>query len=368
MEPQVELTQTLFGGVAQSRFPNLVVAMDGSFVATWGGWHDPGVGAETLWSRRSADGGRTWEPPVVIDHPAIQGGGTLVDETTGEIFCFTQPGHSHRQPEPPTPRRMFVSADHGCSWREREAQFLPDANGYIPALHMAETGITLHRGPRPGRLIRPARVYWGDNHRGEVHYGYNTAIYSDDHGATWVPSAPFPDTGTGEGAVVELADGTLYYNSRKQYFPEEEPAHPWRHYALSRDGGETWEGPFVCRDLPDGPRHRGPERNRDCFNGHYGILIGLDLLRDPDGDILLASGPDDAEARRANPTVWASRDGGKSWPFKLSLGEVLCAYSSLCVGRPGTASEGTVAVLYECGERNSFDGALTLLSAEVFKG
>lgn len=42
----------------RGRFPNVVVATDGTVVATWG--------KETYRVRRSEDGGRTWEPEMVI--------------------------------------------------------------------------------------------------------------------------------------------------------------------------------------------------------------------------------------------------------------------------------------------------------------
>ena len=71
-------TQKIF---EEERFPNLVVAKDGSIVATWG--------KENCVSRRSKDGGVTWEAPVSIDQ-GINGGGLTVDENSGNIFTFVE--------------------------------------------------------------------------------------------------------------------------------------------------------------------------------------------------------------------------------------------------------------------------------------
>ena len=48
-------------------------------------------------------------------------------------------------------------------------------------------------------------------------------------------------------------------------------------------------------------------------------------------------------------TVWASFDGGKSWPVKRLVFEGPGAYSSLDAGRPGTPSEGWIYLLFESG-------------------
>ena len=69
--------QMLFEG---ERFPNIVVTTDGSVVATWG--------QKNCVSRRSIDGGATWEPLVNIDQ-GINGGGLTVDENSGKSLSRT---------------------------------------------------------------------------------------------------------------------------------------------------------------------------------------------------------------------------------------------------------------------------------------
>jgi sialidase-1 len=177
--------------------------------------------------------------------------------------------------------------------------------------------------------------------------GYNTAIYSDDHGRTWQARAPFPVNGTGEGAVVERSDGVIYYSSRKHFFHEQEERTAQRLHAWSRDGGETWTGPAYHLDLPDGPRYRGEDRKAACYNGHFGMAGGLARLPLPDRDILLCSNVDQPGYTRHRMTVWASFDGGVTWPAKRLVDEDTAAYSSLAAGRPDTPSEGWVYLLFE---------------------
>ena len=308
-EPKFEIEQIFTG----ERFPNVVVTTDGAIVATWG--------RNSYRVRRSEDGGETWGPEITVAEPGIHGGGALVDERSGNVFVFVNKQH------PPAPLTVFRSTDHGRTFSEEDVVIHPDENGNVPAMHMSERGTTLRHGPKAGRLLRPARVYGG---RG----GYNTAIYSDDGGATWRPSAPFPALGTGEGAVAELSDGRVYYNSRRHRAPEGVNARS-RWTAYSRDAGETWEDLSVSDVLPDGAQ------NRD-----YGLMGGLARLPVRGRDILVFSNIVSPEGRR-NGHVWASFDGGKTWPLKRLVDEDIFGYSSLAAGRPETPSEGRIYLLYE---------------------
>jgi hypothetical protein len=336
-EPAFEMQQ-LFAG---ERFPNVVVATDGTVLATWG--------SKQVRVRRSEDGGKTWRPEIVIGD-GIHGGGVIVDETSGDVLVFTHPEHPPRKPEPAAPRRVYRSTDHGQTWQPIPADFKTDRHGYVPALHMSEKGLTLQRGPYPSRLLRPARVYIGEGQRGHLHSGYNTAIYSDDGGMTWRASEPFPDIGTGEGAIVELADGELLYSSRKQYFHEDQPLHAMRYHARSRDGGATWQSLEQVRALPDGPRYRGADPRGSNYNGHFGLMAGLERLPHAQHDVLLYTSTDNNGHQRQNLTVWASFDGGKSWPVKRLVHQGPGAYSSLAAGRPGTPSEGWIYLQFEHGK------------------
>jgi sialidase-1 len=66
-------------------------------------------------------------------------------------------------------------------------------------------------------------------------------------------------------------------------------------------------------------------------------------------DILIFSNIDTAQAKRERATVWASFDGGKTWPKKRLVYDGPSAYSSLAAGRPGTSSEGWIYLHFEGG-------------------
>ncbi|MFW6289478.1 MAG: sialidase family protein [Mariniphaga sp.] len=316
------------------RFPNVVVAMDGSVIATWG--------SKNIRVKRSEDGGESWGPAITVTNPGFQGGGALVDESTGDILMFVEVGH------PPAPLTIYRSRDNGKTWKPEKANIKPNSLGHVPSMHMNEHGITLKQDPFKGRLIRPSRYYGEGNGRQYWDSHYTNAIYSDDGGNTWQASEPFPAYGTGEAAIAELDDGTLYYNSRRH--KSTDGLNPrMRHIAWSHNGGKTWENLSVSPDLPDGAQHTD-----------YGLMAGLVRLPVDGYNILIFSNIDvpaetsDEEvpfelrtSRRFNGTIWASFDGGKSWPVKRVADEGSFAYSSLAAGREGTPSEGIIYLMYE---------------------
>lgn len=302
------------------RFPNVVVATDGTIVASWG--------SENFRVRRSEDGGETWGEEITVANPGFQGGGTTVNENNGEIFVFVEDHH------PVAPLQVYKSKDHGKTWNEEKVIIKPNSLGHTPSMHMNEHGITLKNPKYPGRLIRPSRYYGGGNDRSLWDEHYTNAIYSDDGGKTWQTSEPFPAKGTGEAAIAELSNGTIYYNSRRH--KSTDGLNPrMRYIAWSNDGGETWKNMSVSEELPDG------DRDRD-----YGLMGGLTRLPVDGYDILLFSNINSPEGRH-HGTVWASFDGGKSWPVKKLVDEGSFAYSSMTAGREGTPSEGFIYLLYE---------------------
>ena len=163
-----------------------------------------------------------------------------------------------------------------------------------------------------------------------------TAIYSDDGGKTWQTSDPFPAFGTGEATLAELSDGRIYYNSRRHWAPEgENPRRRWA--AWSEDGGKTWQDLAICEVLPDGDQIRD-----------YGLMGGLVRLPVCGRDILIFSNIESPKGRN-HGTVWASFDGGKTWPVKRLVHQGSFAYSSLTAGRPETKSQGWIYLNFESG-------------------
>jgi len=316
-EPRMEM-QPLF---AAERHPNVVVTLEGTVLATWGN--------RSVRARRSEDGGKTWGEEITIANPGFTGGGTTVDETTGDILAFVEDTH------PPAPLTVYRSRDDGKTWQSDKVTIYPDSNGNVPSMHMNEHGITLRHGKHAGRLIRAARHYAGSNDRSKWPGHYTTAIYSDDGGKTWNTSKPFAEMGTGEAAIAELSDGRLYYNSRSHWNENKPPLR--RRCAWSDDGGETWTDWQIVGILPDGPQ-----------DTTYGCMGGLVRLPIKDKDILLYSNCD-SPAKRNHGTVWVSFDGGKTWTLKRLVYEGEYRYSSLAAGRPGTPSEGWIYLHFEGG-------------------
>jgi sialidase-1 len=317
-EPKFDVQQVF----PRERFPNVVVATDGTVLATWG--------RTSLRVRRSEDGGETWGDPITVGR-GIQAGGSIVDETSGDILVFVEDKH------PPAPLTVYRSKDHGKSWAPMKVVIKPDANGNVPSMCMNEHGITLRHGKHAGRIIRPARHYGKGNSRKFWPTHYTTAIYSDDNGKTWQTSKPFAEMGTGEATIAELSDGRLYYNSRCHWNKNKPPKR--RRCAWSADGGETWTDWQIVQVLPDGPQ-----------NTTYGCMGGLVRLPVQGRDILIYSNCDSPGGRRLG-TAWVSFDGGKTWPLKRLVFSGGFAYSSLNAGRPGTKSEGWIYLNFEGGPK-----------------
>jgi len=142
------------------------------------------------------------------------------------------------------------------------------------------------------------------------------------------PATPFP----------ELSDGRIYYNSRRHWAPQgENPRRRWT--AWSDDGGQTWKDLSICEVLPDGDQVRD-----------YGLMAGLVRLPVRGRDVLVFSNIESQNGRH-HGTVWASFDGGRTWPIKRLVYEGPFAYSSLNAGRPGTPGEGWIYLLFEGGPK-----------------
>ena len=348
-KPRFEL-QEVFSGGSQVREPYLAVARDGAVLV---------VRNYVGHLRRSEDGGKTWSD--IIEVPIRHSDSNMiVDERTGDLLVL-------RLWEKPD--RLFRSSDGGRTWQPEPIRVRPNGlmrwleevgikhrgdrasqapGTYYLHANASESGITLLRGKFPGRLIvsgtfRPhAREHPSD--RKPIDAIYSCAFYSDDGGRTWKVSELFPDGYTEEAALVELHDGTIYYNTRshrgfydRSRARELTPDHWHRREAWSYDGGQTWDDFRISRVLVDG----------GGYNRGYGMKGGLVRLPVAGRDILLYTNADTAGGERARLTVWASFDGGRTWPIKRLVYEGPAAYSSLGVGRHGTPGEGWVFLLFE---------------------
>jgi len=312
---------------------NIIAAGDGTVLA----FHRGTV-------RRSADGGKTWSDAAEIGPDAR--GNAIVDEKTGRIMLVAPQGH------------RWISEDAGLTWTREEIKVLPNKMGHGSSerkdldANCMQQGVTLQFGKHKGRLIMPVR--WSPSNalmwRPVI---YNTAIYSDDGGKTWQTTNPFPVLGTGEAALAEISDGRILYSSR------EHMSRGNRFFAWSHDGGDRWLNFWRSEILPDGARGTS-----------YGCMGGLIRLPVKGRDILVYSNLDtgkgvmppieEAGASRGRGrekiTVWASFDGGETWPLKRLVFDGPSAYSNLGVGRHGTASEGRIYLSFEGGKEGMYSG------------
>ncbi|MGM0487294.1 MAG: sialidase family protein [Planctomycetota bacterium] len=345
--------QVLFDEGDHVREPYLAIALDGTLLAARN---------NKKHLRRSEDGGESWGE--TIDVPITHSDSNMiVDENTGDIMSVRMWNGTDR---------VFRSTDHGKTWTEEEITIKPnklmkefeetglkervtkgarDTTGtYYLHANASEAGVTLRHGEHKGRLLvsatfRPhAKEHPSD--RDPADAIHSCAIYSDDGGATWQVSEFFPEGYTEEAALAELHDGRIYYNSRshsgyysKNRARELRPDETMRREAWSNDGGETWENLNVSQVLPDG----------GGYGRGYGMKGGLTRLPVKDRDVLIFSNSDTGGGDRKRMTVWASFDGAKTWPVKRLVYAPHGAYSSLVAGRPDTASEGLIYLLFEGG-------------------
>jgi sialidase-1 len=285
--------------------------------------------------RRSTDGGATWGTEIEIGSGATFGN-AVVDENSGDVLYVN-----------PAKQWLWRSRDYGLTWSRETITVQPDGFGLIPnTVSSMQPGITLQFGSHKGRLLIPARIQ-GPKYSNDVQwrpYHYSTAVYSDDGGKNWQTSHPFPVLGTGEAALAQISTGSILYNSREHMSPGN------RYMAWSHDGGKLWLDAHRSSELPDGPR-----------GSSYGCMGGMIRLPVDGHDILIYSNldtdaglmPDQVGAsitkQREKITVWASFDGGNTWPVKRLVFDGPSGYSNLAAGRTGTPSEGKLFLQSEGG-------------------
>jgi len=312
------------------RIPNIVVATDGTVLAF-------ARGGRLL--RRSEDGGKTFSPVKEVGPDA--GGSAIVDATTGDVMVVrSKAGY------------LWRSRDHGKTWKREEIVVKPNALGHgtpdgVPTqTACSESGLMLQHGKHKGRLIMPSRIQppKGNNDQEWWPYNYNTAIFSDDGGKTWQTGGPV-QSGTGEGTLAELSSGSIYYNSRSHMSVDHR-----RRIAYSHNGGEMFVDWRVCEHLREVGEpfyfKYGTKPSYGCNAG----LVRLPLKATGGKDVLLFSTPDNPGGTRVRMTVWASFDGGETWPLKRLVYEGPSAYSSLAAG-----PDGMVHLLFERGKKHRYE-------------
>ncbi|WP_202805986.1 sialidase family protein [Actinopolymorpha alba] len=317
------------------RIPAIVRAKDGTLLAFAEGRVSScsDTGDIDLVLKRSSDGGRTWGPPQVL----IEGNGDtrgnpapVVDRESGRVALLStyNPGGNQHI------RRPFLqySEDNGATWTKprdvTEDISRPEWEWWYGTgpVH----GIQLERGPHAGRLVVPSYFNEGDGSQGGV-----VLVHSDDGGLTWQRGAIDRRSSQtmipGENAIVELVDGRIY-DSAREGGVDPEPGN--RASAVSGDGGETWDAPFVTDPSIVMPTVQG----------------SLLRLRSVDGgddhNRILFAAPAHPAAREVM-TVRSSYDEAASWDT-WEQGKVIhwgpSAYSDMV-----EVVDGVVGLMYEAG-------------------
>ena len=252
------------GGYHTYRIPALIRTAAGSVLAFCEGRKHSraDAGEIDLLLRRSRDGGRTWEPTLLVaTDPGMTCGNPapVVDGASGTIwlpFCKNPAAGGESAIRAGAAERtvwLTRSADDGATWAEpveiSATVKRPDWSWYAT-------------GPGHGVRLRSGRLLVPCDHRtrrdGAAETLYAHMIYSDDHGATWRIGGLLDLEGGNECIAVETADGAVYFNARDQ----RKRGH--RGVSWSTDGGLTfppgrWDEALVepaCQgsavDLPPG--------------------------------------------------------------------------------------------------------------------
>lgn len=336
-----ELAWAGYQGVRNFRIPALAVTPGGDLVAAF---DKRPVGGDapapnSIWQRRSRDGGATWEEPTIIAAGTETGARTgysdpsyVVDRKTGMIFCFHvfskdvgvwNSGYGDDDAD-----RGIISAavscseDDGQTWTTRLITSVVKPESCRAMFASSGAGIQLRYGPHAGRLVQQFAGWFRQNDGSQLVQAYS--VFSDDHGESWTMGQPVGES-MDENKVAELSDGTLMMNSREN----RRTGHRW--IAYSRDGGETWE------DLHRDPHLVDPGNNAHITRAYPDAPQGSAKAK-----VLLFSHADAQPSARVNGTIEYSEDDGRTWIRKRVFQPGACQYSVIV-----PTGRGTYALAYE---------------------
>ncbi|MBB4895370.1 sialidase-1 [Streptomyces olivoverticillatus] len=334
------------GGYACYRIPAVVTTNRGTLLAFAEG-RKRNCGDATdidVVVKRSTDGGRTWEPPRVVNTGRGDTHGNpapVVDRRTGRIVLATTYNKGRADagncdvPCNRTPHLQY-SDDDGVSWsrpRELTASIRPASWNSWYATGSGH-GIQLAHGRHRGRLVIGVNA---ESHNGTRTSANHAALaLSDDGGAHWRLGAT--DTfrvaadstyrqKPSELTLAERDDGTVYVNGREQGGTDLGN----RDEAVSGNGGAGFTAPF--RSLP----------------GLYSPMVQGAVLPLRSGRWLF-SAPADPDRRRTM-TIRSSYDEGRTWEGAERGRQVTADWSGYSdMTLVGT---GTVGLLYEAGKADA---------------
>jgi sialidase-1 len=343
------------GGYALYRIPGLVVTTKGTLLA----YCEARKSSRSDWGtidvllRRSADGGKTWEPrrqiahfgpkvpknPVALkqnlateDEQTVNNPVMIVDRKTGAVHFLYCVEYA---------RCYYARSDDDGRTFTEPVDVTAAFDGFRPEYDWR----VLATGPGHGIQLDSGRllvaVWLSTGTGGHAHRPSVTAtVFSDDGGKTWRRGEiAIPDTAEwvfpNETSQVQLADGRVMLNARS-----ESKAHR-RLVTYSRDGATGWTRPRFAPDLLEPICMGSTVRLTDENDGGRNRLLFANPhnLERADGRGAPGVGRD-----RKNLSVKLSYDEGQSWPVSKTLEAGYSAYSDLAAGR-----DGTIYCLYERG-------------------
>lgn len=281
-------------------------------------------------TRRSTDGGKTWEPAIAVagaDSEVGYGDPAIVfDFVRNTAICIYTHGNGLWQSTPDDNAHIMISKsfDDGKTWSKPV-----DINDQLFARH--PDWVTSFAGSGHACQMRNGRLLFVIQVRTDTSWGGPLscyACYSDDGGDTWHTSKVPGDYNGDESKIVELSDGRLMMSIRRRY----EGYH--RRFSFSNDGGETWSEVITSTQLLD------PACNGDVINYSYG----------DNKNILIHTIPYHSRLRK-NVSLLVSFDDGKTWPWHQTLVPGGSAYSSIT-----QLSDGTLGCVVECNSPINSDG------------
>ena len=272
-------------------------------------------------TRRSGDGGRTWEP---IQTPLRGGKGAMMDPVLvadsrgGRLILLAVHRPDGAEDKESAAAWSVVSTDDGRTWGKPAR---------LPATALPKSTLPHGFGPgsgiatADGRLIVPIRIASGTGERRTVR---NHALISQDGGFTWKTGGA--GKAGGEFQIAQAADGRLIALRR---------GGSRRLQSESADLGATWSA----------ERHR-PE------------LVGIEdgcqgsLLRA--GSVLLHAAPAGGSGgpghdNRGRLALYRSADHGATWSQGAVIHPLASGYS--CMAQ---LSDGRVAIVWESGDTPTF--------------
>lgn len=330
-------------GFVSYRIPGLVVSTKGTALVYCEARKNSGAdwGEIEIHLRRSLDGGRSWSPAARVAHLAPRTGPRNPNS-------WGKPKQPEGEPDQQTVNNPVAIADRDgtihflyCIEYMRVFYQRSDDDGVTWSAPAEITSVfdqfrseldwqVLATGPghaiqlRTGRLVVP---FWmrtaSQPAKPQAEVG---VIYSDDHGQTW-RRGEIAQRDCSEPNIVEVADGRVLVTVRNS------DARDRRMVSYSRDGATGWSPPEFVTDLLE----------PGCMAG----IVSHPGRSETGKPLLLFSHPNTTKRdhkERANVTIHASEDDGRTWPVSKLLQPSPSAYSDLAV-----LPDGTILCFYESG-------------------